>query len=235
MAFEVVIEEVLVYGLDDWVMLSAFTSVVSSELGINDWLTVRPHVLTVMRTVLAEGWYEVGNVGEDGFHSWRLPLEDSLQRLEAEVLSLESWPHMGDPWFNLTPAGQEEAERIVRRTMEWLPPPALPLTAQELLDWLRSYLARGDGYPLRSIVLGVLRGMKVRTDADAREMIDRILRELLSDPDIQVKMETPPGSGSFRVNLAAPALPAMREQLSAIPDLEHMPDLFLLIRLKTIV
>ena len=106
-------DQLLLEALDDWVglwdVLGYFEDLPESAR--------KRSTLAAVDEMLRSGWFEAGFPTLDGtFEAWPLSVDASLRRISDEWAELGKDPSLGDiAWFNLTPLGEANARRTVRR------------------------------------------------------------------------------------------------------------------------
>jgi hypothetical protein len=108
-----IIDEVLLAGLDDWVMPCQVDYFAGHQRpdATPDQLIERG-IRTVER-MLRDGLMEVGDVTDDGFRSWDVPSAEAVSRIRSEWKRLDRRLEMGDIcWLSNTTLGEEHAERL---------------------------------------------------------------------------------------------------------------------------
>ena len=112
---EKTIDEVLVRGLDDWVMLTEVEFVVRRATpGAGPDQLVAESV-DLIEAMLGDGLVEVGEVREDagGFVRWTLAPTEAAARITSEWRNLGRDLNLGDVcWLSNTAAGDERARQV---------------------------------------------------------------------------------------------------------------------------
>jgi len=114
-----IIDEVIEFGLADWVMDSAVIGVIRRGVPADDPLAVRKQLLEIVTTVVNRGLAELGDTphGGSGFRPWGLPLDEALERIIRRLDAMPRTYPIGSElfWLCNTPLGDEEAKRIQAR------------------------------------------------------------------------------------------------------------------------
>jgi hypothetical protein len=109
-------EEVLRWGLVDWVELDRIHWYVAKENPGKPLSVIQNKTLDLIHSLVSDGMFEVGDLtGQDGrFAAWNTPLDTSIQRIHdvyiAKFDDQNTWP-----WFcclAITPKGLQVAEAI---------------------------------------------------------------------------------------------------------------------------
>jgi hypothetical protein len=111
---EDIVDEVLVSGLDDWVMLVQVESLVRQGRGGLSPDTAIGETVGAVAEMLTGGLVEVGDVREPaGFMPWGVPPADAVARIRSEWRALGRDLEMGDIcWLSNTALGDERAAQI---------------------------------------------------------------------------------------------------------------------------
>lgn len=132
--YDRMVEALLVEGLDDFLDLCWCNGVVR-EVGrfdvdyVTDAPNLREATLTAIKSVLAEGLMEIGDLTNDeGVVPWELSAEEAVARVRREWLALGRLPNLWEiGWLELTPKGKQIAMEIEARpsyiidqTIDWL-------------------------------------------------------------------------------------------------------------------
>lgn len=105
------IDEVLALGADDWVGIWELPWVAKSICGAETPADVRDGSLEAIRRMVIEGRVQIGDVTEGGFVPWPLGIDDQLARVEREWRDLPGEPSLGDiGWLNVTETGDSSRE-----------------------------------------------------------------------------------------------------------------------------
>jgi hypothetical protein len=116
-------ESVLLRGLVDWVALDRIHWDVAQAHEGAPLSVVQSKTLELIRSVVAEGLFELGEVaGNQGFTRWDSPLDESIRRIRdiyvAKFDDRNVWPWFC--WLNLTEKGERLAEEIESRSQSSL-------------------------------------------------------------------------------------------------------------------
>jgi hypothetical protein len=117
MATDLIADELLLRGLDDWVDASEVAFVVARQLSLPapaaDPREVLDVALAVLRTLLDEGFVEIGEVTDGGFFAWETSTDDSIARVHgAWDATLPNGPGLGEVfWIANTGKGDARAQR----------------------------------------------------------------------------------------------------------------------------
>lgn len=112
-------EHVLIRGLVDWIALDRIHWDVAEANTGAPISVVQSATLNLVRTLVAEGLFEVGDLSGDGgrFVAWESSIDDVIARIRNEyVTNFEdrtNWPWMC--WLNLTDAGTAAAQAVESR------------------------------------------------------------------------------------------------------------------------
>lgn len=113
MAADVLVDELLARGADDWVMAAEVAWIVRSVVGASTGADVLGVSVDLIRTVLTEGLMEAGDVTDGGFFGWDLSPEESVKRIEEAWRQLGRSPILGEVcWLSNTSTGQACAQGI---------------------------------------------------------------------------------------------------------------------------
>ncbi len=114
-----IIDEVIEFGLADWVMDTELVGAIREGARTADPLEVRKQLLEIVTTVVNRGLAELGDTphGGGGFRPWGLPLDKALERIIRRWDALPRTYPIGSElfWLCNTPLGDEEAKRIQAR------------------------------------------------------------------------------------------------------------------------
>ncbi len=100
------VDEILLRGSDDWLMLAEVASLAKHVGGASSDEEVRVMSLSTIRFLLDEGLIRVGDVSDGGFFEWPVKREEAMARLEREWGALGHVPEPGDLcWVATTDAG----------------------------------------------------------------------------------------------------------------------------------
>lgn len=109
----VLVDEVIVEGLDDWVQLHDL--VWHSRLAQPDG-DYRSLVRALVEELIHQGLMVPGDLGETGFEPWTTAPEESVRRV-MEQCETYGWNPQGDgAWFANTDAGKVLARSVVQAT-----------------------------------------------------------------------------------------------------------------------
>jgi len=108
------IEEILLDGEDDWVMLLDIERFAVSRLGVaNHDARVKDVGLAAIAGLLEAGLMRAGELTEGGFRAWSGSWTESLARIEVEWRGLNRGLEMGEVcWFELTAEGYAAAAAL---------------------------------------------------------------------------------------------------------------------------
>ncbi len=115
MTSQIVINELLIEGFDDWVYLAGLAGIIRHFEGIANEQEIMEEALATLDVVLRGGFVEIGDVTEaDGFVPWNVPIEAALDRVRREWHQLNQRLSLGDIcWLQNTPKGNREAEKVL--------------------------------------------------------------------------------------------------------------------------
>lgn len=112
-------EHVLIRGLEDWIALDQIHSAIA-EANKGELITVvQSATLNLIRSLVEEGQFEVGDMSGDGDRSvaWNSSINDSMAHIrDAHVTNFENrnpWPSVC--WLDLTEAGTAVAQAVESR------------------------------------------------------------------------------------------------------------------------
>lgn len=115
-SLENVLDELVVWGFDDWAMAVDVAFLVKEMLGVEDQDARREPALEVIRMAVEGGWMRLGDVGETGFTPWDLAADAALERVHS------SWETLGRPvnlyevcWLENTEQGNARAWSVLAR------------------------------------------------------------------------------------------------------------------------
>jgi hypothetical protein len=111
-------EEVLRWGLIDWVELDRIHWYVAKENPGKPLSVIQDKTLELIHSLVSEGLFTLGDLTENcHFAAWAAPLEESIRRIrEAYVANFDdknAWPWFC--WLDLTKKGRQVAEAIEAR------------------------------------------------------------------------------------------------------------------------
>ncbi len=109
------LDEVVVRGADDWVMLTEVDACLISAAARHDVaLEDRVEVaLEVVRRALEDGLMVAGDVGDAGFAPWNSSPTAAFARIADEWRAIGPSLTMGDiGWLDTTPAGEARADEV---------------------------------------------------------------------------------------------------------------------------
>ena len=115
MTMDAMLDELIVSGADDWLMVVEVTWVAKSMGGARTPNTIQELSLELIRELIVREMVIVGDVDERGFQPWNLDISETLELIEKRWKSLSREPTLGDVcWLNLTPKGELRAAEILR-------------------------------------------------------------------------------------------------------------------------
>ena len=106
------VRDLLVAGKDDYVYLAEVLRVVES---VDDTPSgdVMQRTLDVIQEVAQKGLMELGDLKDDGFHKWALPIQDCIDRIERQWKALGRAPSLGEIcWLRNTVGGDVLGEQL---------------------------------------------------------------------------------------------------------------------------
>jgi hypothetical protein len=107
MNLEGLIDELVDMGRHDWVGIWELPMLARTMGGASRVEDVRAVCLTLLSEVLSRGLFEVGDVTNSGFATWKMSCADAVALVETEWLALPRDPSVGDiGWISLTRAGE---------------------------------------------------------------------------------------------------------------------------------
>ena len=107
------LDELLLRGLDDWVMAAEVASLARSVGGAATDTEVRDMAVEAISAVVEDGLMQVGDVSDGGFFEWDMKPEDAVQRVASEWRALQRSPDIGEVcWLSNTPAGDARAKAL---------------------------------------------------------------------------------------------------------------------------
>jgi hypothetical protein len=106
------LEEVLVQTADDWSDESWILGLAHD--GARDATHAKELALEAIEDAMRRGLLVAGDLEADGFHQWAGDTEAAIERIR------QAWSSLGDrepepgsiAWFDVTPAGQDFADRL---------------------------------------------------------------------------------------------------------------------------
>jgi hypothetical protein len=110
-------DEVLTYGLIDWVELDQIHRYVAQENAGEPLSVIQEKTLDLIRSLVQDGLFEVGDLkdGSRRFEAWDIPLDESMRRIYnvyvTNFADQNTWPWFC--WLDLTEKGQPVAEAAV--------------------------------------------------------------------------------------------------------------------------
>lgn len=113
-------DEVLLWGLVDWVELDRIHRFVASEAPNEPIAVIQTRTLELIRSLASEGLFQVGDLDTEDrrFKAWDVTLDEAIERIrDAYIVNFEDetkWPWFC--WLALTETGQQVAEAIESRT-----------------------------------------------------------------------------------------------------------------------
>jgi hypothetical protein len=125
-------DEVLTYGLIDWVELDQIHRYVAQENAGEPLSVIREKTLDLIRSLVNDGLFEVGDLKDGGgrFAAWNIPLDESMRRIHdvyvTNFADQNTWRWFC--WLDLTEKGQQVAEAIAESAGYTTPAP----TAEEV-------------------------------------------------------------------------------------------------------
>lgn len=98
--------EMVIAGLDDWVMAAEVAWVAESIGGVRGPRAIRRLARRMIRAALAADLMEVGDVGDGGFIGWDLSIDQAVRRVDELWRALDHPVGPGDVcWLRNTEAG----------------------------------------------------------------------------------------------------------------------------------
>lgn len=117
--FQRVVDSLLIHGADDWVHFPEIIHDVQSHMYPETEKKLQDDVMNVLWALVSAGYMEIGDVDNEGFHPWNLPIGDAIAKIETE------WNSIGDPqwagqvcWLASTRQGDQIANLIFERWTE---------------------------------------------------------------------------------------------------------------------
>jgi hypothetical protein len=118
MTTHTIIEELLVRGLDDWMLLAEVAEVVSEETLTQGEDLVKA-VIDVLHTMIESKLVVIGSMDQNGFTPWDESIEVSLTRVRREWQPPGRLLGIGEVcWLSTTLEGDRLAKEVVRRRDE---------------------------------------------------------------------------------------------------------------------
>jgi hypothetical protein len=112
-------EEVLLWGLVDWVELDRIHWYIVRENPGRPLSVIQNKTLDLIHSLVSDGMFEVGDLAtaDSRFGAWDMPLDKSMQRIrDVYVTNFDdenTWPWFC--WLNATEMGLQTAEAIEAR------------------------------------------------------------------------------------------------------------------------
>jgi hypothetical protein len=108
-------EDVLRWGLVDWVELDRIHAYVARENPGQSLSVIQNKTLDLIRSLVSDGMFKLGELNDNcRFTAWNTPLDESMQRIrDVYVTNFDeqnTWPWFC--WLDLTENGQRVAEAI---------------------------------------------------------------------------------------------------------------------------
>ena len=115
MTIDAMLNELIVSGADDWLMIIEVTWVAKSMGGARTANAIRELSMELIRELVVRELATVGDVDECGFQPWDLDISETLEQVGKRWASLSREPTLGDVcWLNLTPKGELRAAELLR-------------------------------------------------------------------------------------------------------------------------
>jgi len=109
------IDDLLMRGCDDWLYVAEVVSVVKCVAGGSP-IELQRLTIDLIQLVAQQGLMEVGDLSNDGFHKWDLPIEACLSRVQREWNALGRNPSLGEIcWLQITDKGRELGEQLLKQ------------------------------------------------------------------------------------------------------------------------
>ena len=120
------LDEVIVRGLEDWLMAASVVSVAIHTAGAETDDEVRDVSVALIRRLLEDGLVRAGDVTDSGFEPWDLPVDAAMERVEREWNALGALPNLGEVcWLDNTEEGERRARELLQnRRQDGAAPPA---------------------------------------------------------------------------------------------------------------
>jgi hypothetical protein len=113
---EAAIDELLVFGVDDFISTWTLAGVTADKLGAKGPAEIRSEALLLLRAALQAKLVEVGDVGKDGFHAWQLSASDAIDEVARKWPSgADDTPFIGTFWLRNTGNGMERGKAVLAR------------------------------------------------------------------------------------------------------------------------
>jgi hypothetical protein len=183
-------DEVLTYGLIDWVAFERVHWYVAQENSGDALPVIQGKTLDLIRSLVSDGLFEVWDLkGEGGrFAAWDIPLDESIRSIRdvyvTNFADQNTWRWFC--WLDLTEKGQQVAEVIAESAGYTTPAP----TAEEVQGSFASHIYPGtkarrnhtEGIAVRVIEYTLAcRDADTGTDVDPAERTYRLLTTII-DP-----------------------------------------------------
>lgn len=106
-----IVTAVLERGLDDWMYFALLDDLVGKYTNAEDKETRLAYSVEVIRTLMERDWIQVGELGADGFFSWNLPIDQTLERIRVNARSMTTRYGPSDVcWLCNTIEGDSQAK-----------------------------------------------------------------------------------------------------------------------------
>ncbi len=110
------IDELLVLGVDDWVMAADVAWLAKSIGGAASDEDVLDLAIAVIEEVVTRALMQIGDVTDGGFFEWDVSAQDAVERVAREWRALGRSPDLGEVcWLANTPAGDARAEVVSKQ------------------------------------------------------------------------------------------------------------------------
>jgi hypothetical protein len=94
-------------GEDDWVMIDNVVGYAWEAASSNLEMDYRSAAVELLRYLLENDLMAIGELGEEGFEPWEIPLEESLRKFVNGCRAYDWHPQGALWWLALTDAGRE--------------------------------------------------------------------------------------------------------------------------------
>ncbi len=110
---ESMISELVLRGSDDWVYAAEAVSIIRSLDAGGSEENEMQAAIKLITAVLERGLMEAGDIGQEGFRTWQMSTQESIQQIRNSMESLNRLPDIGEIcWLSNTPAGDSLAAQV---------------------------------------------------------------------------------------------------------------------------
>lgn len=113
------VEEILDFGLYDWVQAVFVVYAIMREFPDRSMNETRRLTLEVVRQLLRDGLVKIGDVGPEGFQEWPGDIDAQLMKASKKWDMIPGLPDLGDVfWLENTSAGDVAARNSAANHIE---------------------------------------------------------------------------------------------------------------------